>query len=129
MTYPSFSKYEIAQKIDHTLLKPTLTRADLERTCQEAIQYQFKTVCIPPCWVKDSVTLLRGSPVETITVVGFPLGYSSTQSKKLEAQFAIQDGAREIDMVLNVSALKSESLAQVESDIRWLRAAEQSRSK
>jgi deoxyribose-phosphate aldolase len=117
MTYPELSKYELAQKIDHTLLKPTLTHKDLERTCQEASEYQFKTVCIPPCWVPHSVKLLKGTKVETITVVGFPLGYSTSETKAFEARQAIDQGALEIDMVLNVSSLKSRELDTLSSDV------------
>jgi deoxyribose-phosphate aldolase len=118
MTYPSYSKFEIAQKIDHTLLKPTLTASELEILCREAIQYQLKTVCIPPSWVKESVRLLSTSKVDTITVVGFPLGYSTSESKAFEARQAIDQGAKEIDMVINISELKSQRIDQVESDIR-----------
>jgi deoxyribose-phosphate aldolase len=117
MTYPELSKYELAQKIDHTLLKPTLTRKDLERTCQEASEYQFKTVCIPPSWIPLTVELLKGTKVETITVVGFPLGYSTSDSKSYEASRAIDQGASEIDMVLNVSYLKSRELGLLFSDV------------
>jgi deoxyribose-phosphate aldolase len=117
MTYPKLSKYELAQKIDHTLLKPTLTTKDLEQTCQEAKEYQFKTVCIPPTWVPHSIRLLQGSGVQTITVVGFPLGYSTSESKAFEAKQAIDQGASEIDMVLNVSLLKSKDLTRLQKDV------------
>jgi len=117
MTYPELSKYELAQKIDHTLLKPTLTFSELERTCSEAIEYQFKTVCIPPAWVSPTNRLLKGSSVQTITVVGFPLGYSTTNSKTQEARQAIDEGANEIDMVLNVSFLKSRELKLLSTDV------------
>ncbi|MBU6153841.1 MAG: deoxyribose-phosphate aldolase [Bdellovibrionales bacterium] len=117
MTYTKLSKYELAQKIDHTLLKPTLTLKDLERTCQEAREYLFKTVCIPPSWVSQSVSLLSGTKVETITVVGFPLGYSTSESKAFEAKQAIDQGASEIDMVLNVSMMKSKDLNDLQKDV------------
>jgi deoxyribose-phosphate aldolase len=111
------SPFELAQRIDHTLLKPTLTRSDLENLCREAREYRFKTVCIPPSWVKESVALLRGASVGTITVVGFPLGYSTSASKAIEASEAIEQGACEIDMVLNVSYLKSGRTADAQADV------------
>ncbi len=117
MNHPENPKYALAQSIDHTLLKPTLTRQELEKLCAEAAQYRFKTICIPPTWVNAGVKLLAGTGVETITVVGFPLGYSTPESKALEATQAIQDGASEIDMVINVSYLKNGLWAEVEADI------------
>lgn len=123
MTYLELSKVELAQRIDHTLLKPTLTRIELEKTCHEAMEYQFKTVCIPPVWVPYSVKLLNGSGVETITVVGFPLGYSTSESKADEALRAIDSGAREIDMVLNISYLKSRELGLLSNDVELVTRA------
>jgi len=117
MTYPELSKYELAQKIDHTLLKPTLTLRDLEVTCSEAVEYQFKTVCIPPSWVSNSVRILKNTSVKTITVVGFPLGYSTSESKTHEARQAIDSGAVEIDMVINLSFLKNNDLHSVQADV------------
>lgn len=108
---------EIARKIDHTLLKPTLTRAELEAHCREAAEWRFATVCIPPCWVSESATLLRGTDVGTITVVGFPLGYSHSATKAFEARRAIDEGASEIDLVVNLSRIKSAQWEEVESDI------------
>jgi len=108
---------EIAGKIDHTLLKPTLTRMELETLCREATEWQFATVCIPPCWVTDSVRLLNGTGVGTITVVGFPLGYAHSSVKAFEARRAIDDGASEIDLVVNLSRIKSGEWHSVESDI------------
>ncbi len=117
MTHPSLSPTDLAQKIDHTLLKSTLTLTELEKLCREALEFQFKTVCIPPTWVKDGVKLLQGSRVGTITVVGFPLGYSDAASKALEARIAIEQGASEIDMVLNVSFLKNARYTELEADV------------
>ncbi len=114
---------EIAQKIDHTLLKPTLLDAELKQLCEEAKAHSFKTICIPPTWVKTGVRYLAGSPVQTITVVGFPLGYSTRQSKALEAEMAIEDGAGEIDMVLNVSFLKNRLLQEMGEDVRTVKQA------
>jgi deoxyribose-phosphate aldolase len=118
MTDPRLSRLELAQRIDHTLLKATLTASDMEHHCQEALEYRFKTVCIPPFWVPFAFHLLSGSEVETITVVGFPLGYTTGKIKQLEAEEAIQNGAREIDLVMNLSAFKSGDLALVEKEIR-----------
>jgi len=117
MNHPEKPKLSLAQSIDHTLLKPTLTRQELEKLCTEATQYRFKTICIPPTWVKLGTALLLGTGVETITVVGFPLGYSTSESKALEATQAIQDGASEIDMVINVSYLKNNLWEEAEADI------------
>ena len=116
----SISKADLAQKIDHTLLKPTLNQAELETLCQEASTHQFKTVCIPPTWVKTAVQIFQrigDSKTLVITVIGFPLGYSTTESKVLEAKTAIADGAKEIDMVINVSFLKAGKLSEVKNDI------------
>jgi deoxyribose-phosphate aldolase len=108
----------LAQKIDHTLLKPTLSVADLTTLCAEAAQYQFKTVCIPQTFVTQAVQLLKGTSVDVITVVGFPLGYSYTESKVLEAKQAIHAGAKEIDMVANIAFIKNSRWNDVETDIR-----------
>ena len=114
---PTFSPAELAKKIDHTLLKANFSMKELEKLCAEAQQYDFKTVCIPPSWVETAVKLLRGSSVDVITVVGFPLGYSLPEAKVLEATRAIEQGAQEIDMVMNVSFLKNGKLADLEADI------------
>ena len=118
MTQITLSKPELAQKIDHTLLKPTLLLLDLEKLCSEASTYGFKTVCIPPAWVKTAKQLLNQSETEVITVVGFPLGYSLSESKAYEARLAIEQGASEIDMVINLSFLKNNKLTELENDIR-----------
>lgn len=111
------TKTAIAGTIDHTLLKPTLQHQELMNSCHEAARYGFKTVCIPPTWVKEGVEFLKGSGVGTITVVGFPLGYSTGASKALEARQAIDAGASEIDMVINVSYLKNGRLEEAEADV------------
>lgn len=123
MTQTSTKPADLAAKIDHTLLKPTLTVAEIATLCQEAMTHKFKTVCIPPSWVKGCVKILEGSGVGTITVVGFPLGYSTTESKCFEAKTAISHGASEIDMVANVSWIKSGRMGDVENDIREVVAA------
>jgi deoxyribose-phosphate aldolase len=112
------SGFALAQKIDHTLLKPIFNTNDLRILCEEAALFQFKTVCIPPSAVSESVSFLSGTKVDVITVVGFPLGYSTSQSKAREASEAIASGAREIDMVINLSYLKSNRLHDFEDDIK-----------
>ncbi len=107
----------IASMIDHTLLKPDATRPEIEELCREAAQFKFATVCVNPTWVTLSARLLAGSGVGVCTVAGFPLGASTADVKAYEARRAIFDGAREIDMVMNVGALKSGDLAAVERDI------------
>ena len=107
----------VASMIDHTLLKPDATRANIEELCREAAQFTFATVCVNPTWVALSAKLLVGSGVRVCSVVGFPLGATTPDVKGYEARRAIFDGAREIDMVINVGALKSGDLRVVECDI------------
>jgi deoxyribose-phosphate aldolase len=107
----------VASMIDHTLLKPDATRANIEELCREAAQFKFATVCVNPTWVALSAHLLAGSGVRVCSVVGFPLGATTADVKGYETQRAIFDGAREIDMVINVGALKSGDLRLVERDI------------
>jgi deoxyribose-phosphate aldolase len=103
--------------IDHTLLKPDATRADIEELCREAAQFHFATVCVNPTWVALSAVRLAGTGVKVCSVVGFPLGATTPDVKGYETRRAIFDGAREIDMVINVGALKSGDLRAVERDI------------
>ena len=107
----------VAGFIDHTLLKADATRQEIEKLCREAREFGFATVCINPCWVTLAATMLRGSSVGVCTVVGFPLGATTTDVKQYETRRAIFDGATEVDMVINVGALKSGDLAGVERDI------------
>src|SRR5437879_1716718 len=107
----------VASMIDHTLLKPDATKADIEALCREAAQFKFATVCVNPTWVALAAKLLAGSGVGVCSVVGFPLGATTPDVKGYETQRAIFDGAREIDMVINVGALKSGDLRLVERDI------------
>jgi deoxyribose-phosphate aldolase len=107
----------VASMIDHTLLKPDATRADIEALCREAAQFKFATVCVNPTWVALAARLLVGSGVGVCSVVGFPLGATTGDVKGYETQRAIFDGAREIDMVINIGALKSGDLRVVERDI------------
>jgi deoxyribose-phosphate aldolase len=107
----------VASMIDHTLLRPDASRANIEELCREATQFKFATVCVNPTWVALSARLLAGSGVGVCSVVGFPLGATTADVKGYETQRAIFDGAREIDMVINVGALKSGDLRVVERDI------------
>ncbi len=107
----------VSGMIDHTLLKPDATRADIERLCREAAEFHFATVCVNPTWVATAARLLRGSGVAVCSVVGFPLGATPADVKNFETRRAIFDGATEIDMVINIGALKSGDLRTVERDI------------
>ena len=98
---------DLARYIDHTLLSASATGAEIDLLCAEAEQYGFASVCINPTWVKRAANNLRGSGVPVCTVIGFPLGATTTEVKAMEARKALRDGAREIDMVINVGALKS----------------------
>ena len=98
---------QIAAYIDHTVLKPTTLITDIEKLCAEAIQYNFVAVCVPPLFVKRANALLGGIGVKVATVIGFPFGYSAIEAKVAETILAIVDGADELDMVINISALKN----------------------
>jgi deoxyribose-phosphate aldolase len=108
----------IAALIDHTILKPDATRADVIKVCREARQYCFASVCVNPYWVPLVAAELSGSGVKVCTVVGFPLGATSTEAKVAEAAAALRAGAQEIDMVINVGALRSGDHEAVKLDIR-----------
>ncbi|MCC7185281.1 MAG: deoxyribose-phosphate aldolase [Acidobacteria bacterium] len=103
--------------IDHTLLKPDATRQELEKLCREAAEFKFATVCVNPTWVAYCATQLRHTSVGVCTVVGFPLGATTADVKNYETRRVIFDGAREVDMVINVGALKSGDVRLVERDI------------
>jgi deoxyribose-phosphate aldolase len=107
----------IAMVIDHTILKPEATRADVVKVCREARQYNFASVCVNPYWVPVVKAELAGSPVKVCTVVGFPLGATSTEAKVAETQAALRAGAQEIDMVINVGALRGGENEAVRRDI------------
>jgi len=107
----------VARMIDHTLLKPDAARAEIETLCREAAEYGFASVCVNPTWVATCARQLQGSGVKVCSVVGFPLGATTADTKHFETRRAIFDGAREIDMVINVGALKSGDLRLVERDI------------
>ncbi|MFW2332234.1 deoxyribose-phosphate aldolase [Ilumatobacter sp.] len=108
---------DLAKYIDHTALKPETTADDIDQLCREAAQYHFASVCVNPAWVKRSASNLRGTSVKVCTVIGFPLGANTAEIKAMEARRAIRDGAREVDMVVNVGALKSGDHAAVLTDI------------
>ena len=108
---------DMAKYIDHTLLAPDATAADIDRLCAEARDFGFASVCVNPTWVRRCAENLRGSGVKVTSVVGFPLGANTSEIKALEARRAIRDGAREIDMVLAIGALKSGLHDQVRLDI------------
>jgi len=108
---------DLARFIDHTLLKPDATAADVDRLCEEARELGFAAVCVNPTWVRRCAQNLRGSGVSVASVVGFPFGAGTTEVKALEARRAIRDGAREIDMVINVGALRSGDHDLVHRDI------------
>jgi deoxyribose-phosphate aldolase len=108
---------DVAAMIDHTLLKPDASRADIETLCREAAEFHFATVCVNPVWVALAAARLRGSGVRVCSVVGFPLGATTPDVKHYETHRAIFDGATEIDMVINIGALKSGDLRTVERDI------------
>ena len=107
----------VSGMIDHTLLKPDAARSDIEKLCREAAEFHFATVCVNPTWVATAAALLRGSGVGVCSVVGFPLGATPAEVKSFETRRAIYDGATEIDMVINIGALKSGDLRTVERDI------------
>ncbi|MFC5700437.1 deoxyribose-phosphate aldolase [Cohnella faecalis] len=119
---------QIAKMIDHTLLSPVSTKEDILRVCEEAKRNGFATVCVNPYWVPTAAEALKGSGVGLTTVIGFPLGASRTEIKAAEATDAIEAGATEIDMVLNVGALKSGERDAVLKDIRAVVAASEGKA-
>ncbi|MDD2219035.1 MAG: deoxyribose-phosphate aldolase [Desulfoplanes sp.] len=114
------TRSELTNSIDHTLLKPEATSVDILHVCEQAITYQFISLCINPCYVSLAQEYLAGTPVKIASVVGFPLGAQTSRIKALEAQEALQKGAREIDMVMHLGAMKSGEYALVEKDIRTI---------
>src|ERR1700730_7120053 len=105
----------ISTYIDHTLLKPTATVHEITRLCEEAIQFRFAAVCVPPPIVQHAKSILNRSVVKVATVIGFPFGYSTTKAKMAETEQAVRDGADELDVVINFIALKA-------LDWKWLQA-------
>ena len=108
---------ELAKMIDHTILKADATQSDIEKLCEEAKKYNFASVCVNPYWVSLASDLLKNSTVKVCTVIGFPLGATSSESKASETEIAILHGADEVDMVINVGAMKNNKTDIVENDI------------
>lgn len=108
----------IASYIDHTLLKPAILTAEVEKLCSEAYEYGFAAVCVPPPFVKRSKTILTPTKVKVATVVGFPFGYSVMEAKLAETVLAIVDGADELDMVVNITALKNGDWSYLEKEVK-----------
>jgi deoxyribose-phosphate aldolase len=111
---------KIAEFIDHTLLRPEATPAEIEKLCREGMEYGFASVCVNPAWVPLASTLLRNSGIKVCTVAGFPLGASTTSAKVFETREAISNGAEEIDTVMNLGALKSGDITWVKTEIEEL---------
>ena len=111
------SRSEFAKRIDHTLLRPTATRDDVGLLCEEALRFDFWSVCVAPSYVRQAAEHLRGSGVRVCAVVGFPLGFSTGSVKLAEARKAVEDGADEIDMVMNLGAFKSGDYSLVSREI------------
>ncbi|MFJ8067782.1 deoxyribose-phosphate aldolase [Peribacillus sp. NPDC096447] len=113
----------VAGLIDHTLLKADATKEQIKVLCEEAREYNFASVCVNPTWVKYASELLEGSEVKVCTVIGFPLGATTPETKAFETKDAISNGAHEVDMVINIGALKDKDDEMVERDIRAVVAA------
>jgi len=114
---PYLCPMNLAARIDHTLLRPDCTEAQILQLCDEAVAHGFASVCVPPCYVALAASKLEGTAVGLCTVVGFPLGYSTASVKFKEAEVALYDGATELDVVLNISALKSGKTAAIQDEI------------
>lgn len=114
---------DIHRMIDHTLLKPEATVEQIELLCKEAVEYQFKSVCIPPRYIETAQAIIEGSSTVVCTVIGFPLGYQTSEVKAFEAKDAVNRGAAEIDMVIAIGALKDKAFDYVQKDIQAVRDA------
>ena len=119
----------LAPYIEHTILKPTATLADIEKLCEEAREYQFSAVCVPPLYVKKAKEFLGGSEVKVATVIGFPFGYSAIEAKVAEMVLAIVDGADELDMVVNISAIKNGDWSFIANEINTVTSIINSKEK
>lgn len=113
----NYKKSEIAGMIDHTLLKSDATESDIIQLCEEASKYEFASVCVNPYNVKVAKKMLKDTNVKVCVVIGFPLGANVTQIKTMEAKLAVDDGAQEVDMVINIGALKSKKFDYVKNEI------------
>ena len=114
---------ELNKYIDHTILKATASNSDVQKLCEEAIEHEFYSVCVNGCYVADAKQLLQGTDVKVAAVVGFPLGAMTTAAKVFEAKEAVENGASEIDMVINVAKLKDGEFEYVENEIRQIKEA------
>ena len=108
---------QIASFIDHTVLKNSTTIADIDKICNEAIEYSFAAICVPPYFVQDAKKIVQGTAVKVATVIGFPFGYHHYKTKVEEATIAVEEGVDELDMVMNIAAFKSNDLAYVETEV------------
>lgn len=117
------SRKKLARLIEHTLLRPDVKDSDIERVCEEAVRFNFVAVCIPPFYTSLASKILKHSGVKVCTVVGFPFGYNFPESKSFEAAQAVENGADELDMVINISALKSGDFVTVCKDIEGVVSA------
>ncbi|EHL18666.1 deoxyribose-phosphate aldolase [Peptoanaerobacter stomatis] len=113
---------EIFPKIDHTVLKAFTTWSDIAKLCDEAIKYGMASVCVPPCYIKK-IKDTYGDKINVCTVIGFPLGYNTTDVKVFETKKAIEDGAGEVDMVINICEVKNNNFSYIENEIKQIRLA------
>ena len=113
---------EILKHVDHTLLKPVATWEDIQKICDESIEYNTASICIPACYI-SRINEKYGDKVNICTVVGFPVGYSTTEAKVLEAKQAIENGANEVDMVINISDVKNGDYDKVTAEIKAIKEA------
>jgi len=120
---------KLNQYIDHTILKPTTLIADIEKLCAEAKEYGFAAVCVPPNFVKKAKSILEGSTVKVATVIGFPFGYSAVEAKIAEIVLAIVDGADELDVVINISAIKNNDWQYLADEINHIMPIIRSKNK
>jgi len=120
---------KINQYIDHTILKPTTLISDIKKLCDEAKQYQFAAVCVPPNFVKQAKLLLENSMVKVATVIGFPFGYSAVEAKIAEILLAMVDGADELDVVINISAIKNKDWVYLADEINHIMPIIRSKNK
>jgi deoxyribose-phosphate aldolase len=119
----------IAPYIDHTILKQTTTLSDVEKLCNEAIEYTFAAVCVPPLYVKKAKEILGNTEIKVATVIGFPFGYCAIEAKVAEIVLAIVDGADELDMVANISAIKNGDWTFIANEINTVMAIVKNKSK
>lgn len=120
---------DLAQLIDHTVLLPDCSSEDIEALCEEAHKHRFAAVCVPPYFVRDVVRKLEDSPVRVATVIGFPMGYACTPAKVEEVKRAIEEGVDEVDVVINICAVKNAHWAYVKNDIESMTMATHARGK